>query len=60
MDGDKKKLPKDLDWNDVNFYKHQHEVEAMEDRDEWVKVTKIQKFNFCESNGDIEIFYGCW
>ena len=44
MDGDKKKLPKDLDWNDVNFYKHQHEVEAMEDRDEWVKVTKIQKF----------------
>ena len=45
MDGDKKKLPKDLDWNDVNFYKHQHEVEAMEDRDEWVKVTKIQKLN---------------
>ena len=41
MDGDKKKLPKDLDWNDVNFYKHQQEVEAMEDRDEWVKVTKI-------------------
>ena len=45
MDGDKKKLPKDLDWNDVNFYKHQHEVEAMEDRDEWVKVTKIQKLS---------------
>ena len=43
MDGDKKKLPKDLDWNDVNFYKHQHEVEAMEDRDEWVKVTETQK-----------------
>ena len=46
MDGDKKKLPKDLDWNDVNFYKHQHEVEAMEDRDEWVKVTKNQKVLF--------------
>ena len=55
MDGDKKKLPKDLDWNDVNFYKHQHEVEAMEDRDEWVKVTKIQKLNFCESLGDIDV-----
>ena len=60
MDGDKKKLPKDLDWNDVNFYKHQHEVEAMEDRDEWVKVTKIQKLNFCESNGNIDVCYGCW
>ena len=46
MEGDKKKLPKDLDWNDVNFYKHQHEVEAMEDRDEWVKVTKNQKVLF--------------
>ena len=42
MDGDKKKLPKDLDWNDVNFYKHQQEVEAMEDRDEWVTVTNTQ------------------
>ena len=42
MDGDKKKLPKDLDWNDVNFYKHQNEAEAMEDRDEWVTVTKMQ------------------
>ena len=60
MDGDKKKLPKDLDWNDVNFYKHQHEVEAMEDRDEWVKVTKIQMLNFCEPNGDIDVCYGCW
>ena len=48
MDGDKKKLPKDLDWNDVNFYKHQHEVEAMEDRDEWVKVTKIQMLLFAK------------
>ena len=46
MDGDKKKLPKDLDWNDVNFYKHQHEVEAMEDRDEWVKVTIFQRLLF--------------
>ena len=35
LDGDKKKLPKDLDWNDVNFYRKQQEVEAMEERDEW-------------------------
>jgi len=46
MDGDKKKLPKDLDWNDVNFYKHQQEVEAMEDRDEWVPQRNRSHFNY--------------